>query len=469
MKKVRFLMLSAVAALCLTGCVNPSPAKSSESAPVVSSSRVIEDYEDDGSEHKVPTNIYNSYGQDASTQLVVQWHNEVGSTNQRVQITTEDDEDFVYAHNVEGDRRNFSVEAKTIGNYPDRDIFRAAIDNLEPNTKYIYRVGADGAWSDTYYHLTAEGERGAEFSFTVASDPQHAEHVSMRRTFNAANEYDPEHRFFFNCGDLVNYIGAEPGEIADYMSVASEFNKYKIIGATQGNHDTYHNEPGMNNYIFGEATVFNAYIANPGNGFEENVNKSNSYFYIYNGLLFISLNTLIEDNSYTAQTTWLREVLDTYADDVDFIVTTMHIGPFGGREGDKWKEKIVRDNFTPIFAEYKVDLALNGHDHAYNRSNAMVLDHSYTSDQLKTFDTTPDPDNGTIFSMVGATGPKFYDIATKAYESNIWKVREKADPGTFINLHVTGEELEVKAFRLKGSSGSDVEEIDTYTIAKKDR
>ena len=98
----------------------------------------------------------------------------------------------------------------------------------------------------------------------------------------------------------------------------------------------------------------------------------------------------------------------------------------------------------------------------------MVLDQTYTSDQLKTFDTTPNPD-GTIYSMVGATGPKFYDIATKAYESNIWKVREKADPGTFINLHVTGDELEVKAFRLKGTSGTEVEEIDSYKIAKKDR
>lgn len=465
MKNTKFLLLGIISTLCVVGCSNNN---SSSKAGSSSKPREIEHYEDDGSEHAMPQNIYNSYGQDASSQLVVQWHNEVGSTNQRVQITTEDDTDFTYAHNVEGECRTFSVEAKTIGNYPDRDIFRAAIDNLEPGTKYIYRVGADGAWSDTYYHLTAEGERGTEFSFTVSSDPQHAEHVSMRRTFNAANEYDPDHRFFFNCGDLVNYIGAEPGEIADYMSVASEFNKYKIVGATQGNHDTYHNEPGMNNYIFGEATVFNAYIANPGNGFEENVNKSNSYFYIYNGLLFISLNTLIEDNSYTAQTAWLREVLDTYADDVDFIVTTMHIGPFGGREGDKWKEKIVRDNFTPIFAEYKVDLALNGHDHAYNRSNPMVLDGTYTPDQLNNFDTTPNPD-GTIFSMVGATGPKFYDIASKQYEDHIWQVRETADPGTFINLHVTDEQLEVKTFRLKGSEGSEVEQIDEYTIAKKDR
>ena len=465
MKKSLVLLMGVISAICLTGCGGNNNSQSKTE----SSERVIESYEDDGSEHAMPQNIYNSYGEDASSQFVVQWHNEVDSTNQRVQITTEDDPEFTYAHNVEGVRRNFSVNAKTIGNYPDRDIFRAAIDNLQPGTKYIYRVGADGAWSDTYYHLTAEGEVGTEFSFTVCSDPQHAKHDGMRATFTAANEYDPDHRFFFNCGDLVNYIGAEPGEIADYMSVASEFNKYKVIGATQGNHDTYHNEPGMNNYIFGEATVFNAFIANPGNGFEqEDVNKSNSFFYIYNGLLFISLNTLIADASYDAQVQWLRDVLDTYQYDVDYIVATMHIGPFQSEDDSEWKEPLVRKNLLPVFAEYKVDAVFYGHDHTYGRTNPIALTGNESVNDLKTFDTTPNPD-GTVFSMVGATGPKFYDLGSNSYQDNMFEVRGDARPGSFVNVKVEEDQLTINAFKLPQTTGGELISLDSYTIPKKSR
>lgn len=474
MKNTKFLLLGIISTLCVVGCSNNNSSNKGTS----SKQREIEYYEDDGSEHAMPQNIYNNYGQDASSQLVVQWHNEVGSTNQRVQITTEDDTDFTYAHNVEGDRRNFSINKSTYGNYDDRDIFRAAIDNLEPGTKYIYRVGADGAWSDTYYHLTAEGENDTDFSFTMCSDPQDASHIEMEKTFTFANKYDPDHRFFYNCGDLVNYIGNKPEEMADYMEYASKFNKYKIIGATQGNHDTYYNEPG-NNYRWGEATIFNAFIANPGNGFQEDPTKSNTYFYIYNGLLFISLNTMISEksNGYGPMTEWLTNVLDTYATEVDYIVAAMHIGPFQSENDSEWAEPTVRDQLLPIFAQYKVDAVFYGHDHTYGRTNPLVLTGKETVNELKTFDTTPNPD-GTVFSMVGATGPKFYELGSQSYQDNIFAARAVAKPGSFVNVKVEEDQLSITAWRMpaKTVSGKEVidedgeiEKIDEYTIAKKDR
>ena len=158
MKKVKFLLIGIISALCIVGCGNQTS----------SSSRVIEDYEDDGSEHHDPMYITNNFGGDAASELVVQWQNIDGSTNQRVQITTPDDVDFTYAHNVEASYRKLDIDTAKVGEYDKNGVYRAEISDLEPGKQYIYRVGANDAWSDTYYHLTAEGD-SSNFSFTVAS------------------------------------------------------------------------------------------------------------------------------------------------------------------------------------------------------------------------------------------------------------------------------------------------------------
>ena len=184
--------------------------------------------------------------------------------------------------------------------------------------------------------------------------------------------------------------------------------------------------------------------------------------------MFISLNTLIADTSYDAEAEWLRNSLDEYKDDVDYIIATMHIGPFQSEDDNEWKEPNVRKAFLPIFAEYKVDAVFYGHDHTYGRTNPLVLTGNETASQLKTFDTTPNPD-GTIFSMVGATGPKFYDLGSRSYQDNIFEVRGDARPGSFVNVKVTADELQINAFKLPNTEGADLISLDSYTIAKKDR
>ena len=182
MKKVKFLLIGIISALCIVGCGNQTS----------SSSRVIEDYEDDGSEHHDPMYITNNFGGDAASELVVQWQNIDGSTNQRVQITTPDDVDFTYAHNVEASYRKLDIDTAKAN--MTKMVFIEQNFDLEPGKQYIYRVGANDAWSDTYYHLTAEGD-SSNFSFTVASDPQSPAHTEIVN-FKCANEYDEDHRFF---------------------------------------------------------------------------------------------------------------------------------------------------------------------------------------------------------------------------------------------------------------------------------
>lgn len=460
-KQSLFLILCSFFVLTTTACGGPKENTSTSSNP----GREIEVYEEDGSTHHEPYYITNNFGENAENELIVQWQNEVGSKYQRVQITTEDDPDFIYAHNVDATERILELDPSLkLGDYPARGVYRAEVKDLEPGTDYIYRVGANNAWSETYYHHTADG-KDYEFSFTISSDPQSPAHSDMVNTFRAANEYDPDHRFFYNCGDLVNDIGYHPEEIISYTNAASEFNRFKVVGAAQGNHDTY-GTTGDNVYLFGEATVFNSFLTFPSNGFETNINKSNSYYFYYNNVLFITLNTLIEDSNYKAQADWLKQVLETNKETgrAEFIICTMHIGPIGNRYGDKWKESPIRKQYTPIFNEYKVDCVFYGHDHTYARTNPIVID---GNTNLATFDTTPDEENGVIYSIVGATGPKFYGEDQITYQKNIWEVRtnskDQVAPGVFVNVKVYEDQLLVHAMKADGT------ELDNYSVPKKTR
>ena len=465
MNKHFILAFSSLLVFSLASCGGSNPPVSSETT----SEKKPEEYEEQGSEHAKPYSITNNLGENAESELVVQWQNEAGSLDQRVQITTADDVDFTYAHNVDATERILDHEIlteKKLGDYPTRGIYKANITGLEPGTDYIYRIGASDNWSETYYHTTAEGE-ASEFSFTVCSDPQAPTHVEMSNTLTKANEYDPDHRFFICNGDIVNDMGKAPSEIASYTAAATEFNRYKPIAVSQGNHDTY-GTTGDNVYLFGEATVFNSYVTFPDNGFEDDPTKSNSYYYYYNNVLFIVMNTLIKDEDYDRQADWLIDVLEANKESGrgEYIIVNSHIGPIGNRYGDKWKESPIRNTYTPIFNKYKVDCVFYGHDHTYARTNPIVIDGTM---DLKTVDTTPDTENGVIYSIVGATGPKFYGEDDKSYQTNIWEIRTTAkadvEPGVFVNVRVKDDELEVIAQK----SDEEMTLLDSYTVPKKAR
>ena len=473
MKKSFVFALTAFSLLAIVSCGggNSSPAPSTEEATSSSQGKEIESYEEKGSEHGKPYSITNNFGENADTELIVQWQNEVGSLDQRVQITTPDDPDFTYAHNVDATERtldNASLMSKKLGNYASRGIYKSTIKDLLPDTDYIYRVGASGNWSETYYHTTAEGEN-TDFAFTVFSDPQSKiseTHDAMVKTLTKSEEYEDDNRFFLCNGDVSDDQGNQPGEIQDYADMATTFNKYKPISITQGNHDTYGTT--KSNYLWGESTVFNAYMTYPNNGWETNPEKSASYYYYYNNVLFIVMNTLIKDEDYDRQADWLIDVLEANKESGrgEYIIVNSHIGPIGNRYGDKWKESPIRNTYTPIFNKYKVDCVFYGHDHTYARTNPIVIDGTM---DLKTVDTTPDTENGVIYSIVGATGPKFYGEDDKSYQTNIWEIRTTAkadvEPGVFVNVRVKDDELEVIAQK----SDEEMTLLDSYTVPKKAR
>ena len=417
-----------------------------------------------------PYNITNNFDQDSSSELLVQWHNDVNVSKQKLQIVPEMD-GFGNTKPVTVRVRKFESTG-LVGVYAARNVFKAYVTGLSPNTRYKYRMGDAGAWSDTFYHLTSSGNAD-DFSFTVVSDPQSEAHADMADTLRAADTFDPDGKFYLMGGDLVDEIAMRPAEIVSYTTTANEFNINKPIVATQGNHDTYYDgsiNGTSNAYRFGEATVFNRFVVFPDNGWDTNadkINRSQSYYFYYNKVLIIMLNTMSTNSpagassgGYTTQVQWLKNILDKDRTEKlsRYTIVVTHISPFGRNSNNTYSNS-VRMAHGKIFSDYEVDIVFAGHDHVYGRSNPIKIGANTALSEIN-FDPTP---GGTIFSIVGATGPKFYTLDT----SDTWvpkfypKRSDELSPGMFVNVKVTAEKLTVTAKRVDGL------EIDKYEVEAK--
>ena len=440
-----------------------------------------------------PYNISNNFGEDASTEFLAVWHNDTDVEIQKLQIVLET-EDFLSGglREIAVDGIEFYSENETntvavppTGDYPARNVFRAHVENLTPDTKYKYRMGNWGAWSDTFYHQTAGGRNTTDFSFTVVTDPQDdvsTGHTDMGTTLVAANAYDSDNRFFMMNGDLVEQIGFYPQEIANYTKEANRVNTRTPIAATQGNHDTYYatavigNPMAVNNeYVFNEGRVFNAFTIFPGNGhqFETDteLTKSHSYYFYYNNVLVIMLNSMVASNAsgHAAQVAWLRTVLQNDKDNnlSDYIVIGTHVGLFSSRSVDRYYSAPMREAYCKLVTDFDVDIFFSGHDHMYTRSKPIKIGTNTTFATMNTngdFEAKP---NGTVFSLVSATGPKFYNIDAagsdikQVFSEKTTDTTTEQQPGIYVNVKVTASKLTVTAMNVNGTL------IDTYEVPKK--
>ncbi|MDR0301082.1 MAG: metallophosphoesterase [Treponema sp.] len=437
---------------------------------------VTANFEDMTVYQQPPRYVTNNFGEDSSKELLVQWHNDDEVLSQSLRIVRAADS-FANAQNITAEYRNF-VTSGTIGDYTSRNIFNADAKNLSPNTLYKYRVGsANTGWSQVFYHQTSR-DAPVNFSFTVVADSQDAstDQTHMKVTLRTANEYDADNRFFLHCGDVVEQIGADPTQVVSYTNAANDFNVQRPVITTQGNHDTY-DRNGGNNYTDrkSEATIFNGFMTFPDNGWEtRGIDKSQSYYFYYNNVLFIMLNTLIEYDKFETQANWLRDVLeaDRAGNKSRYTIVATHKGPFGNHYYEDGDIRMVRRTFGKVFSDYNVDIVFSGHDHTYCRTNPIKI--TGTTEETAAlsainFNTTP---NGTIYSIPGATGKKLYGelagVVNPQWDTvYIRRTRTEADVtgGVFVNIKVTPEKLIVTALRTNGNRDKYLP--DEYEVFKK--
>ncbi len=333
---------------------------------------------------KVFYNISTSVGEDIATQVNINYHTDVEGTF--VEYTLASDTSFSSATRVTGTYETFKapVGANLVG-FGERFRVRVRIYNLTPDTKYMYRVGKEGNFSESYYFSTAK--EGA-FSFLHITDPQYYSE-STAAIFNnlmtQAFTINPDIAFTFFTGDIVDKGGDE----SQWEMFYKQSNlKRQMIATVPGNHE-YYDAHGSGSY-FGDFYQVN--YNNPDNGAHES--KNTSYFFKYNDTLFVALNT--EEKSQANQKAWFELVMKLNTD-VKYVIVGMHRSMYGSIYASD--SVTVRSNWLELFDKYGVDLVLSGHDHIYSRSFRLY-------NGVK----SSDPAKGTTYIIGGSGGQKFYPI-----------------------------------------------------------
>ncbi len=245
-----------------------------------------------------------------------------------------------------------------------RSHFHAAVvKSLTPNTLYMYRVGNNEHWSE-WFHIRTAGNPGEKFSFIYMGDVQQGMRTFWPRMAREAYLKAPDARLIMYAGDIVNR-GLNDHEWGE-LFYGGGFIHSTIPGMpSPGNHEHADNEQGVNVITPLWRAQYNLPENGP-KGLEETV-----YYTDIQDVRFISLNSQeiwFGNEKMQQQIEWLHQVLSNNPKKWTIITFHHPVHSISARRDNK----NLREKFQPIFEQYKVDMVLQGHDHAYARGMKNV-------------------------------------------------------------------------------------------------
>ncbi|MCE7057281.1 metallophosphoesterase family protein [Algoriphagus sp. AGSA1] len=293
------------------------------------------------------------------------------------------------------------------------------LTGLEPGISYVYRVGGGESWSEWFQFTIPQNDK--EVNFLYFGDVQN-EVVSMfSRVIREAVINLPKMDFIVYAGDLINHESAD-FEWGEWFEAGQWIHSSIPSMMTPGNHEFSKNPATLTPY-------WNAQFNLPTNGpkgLEETTFEVN-----FPELKLISLDgeQIDESPEYRrAQMDWLRSILTD--NPRKWTVITFHY-PVYATAPDRYHDKMI-DYIRPILQEFKVDLAIQGHDHAYARG--MAFEENGKLDYGK----------GTVY-VVSVAGPKMYDVKEDA-----WMERKAYGTQTYQWVQVKEDVLRFKTYTALG-------------------
>jgi 3',5'-cyclic AMP phosphodiesterase CpdA len=154
----------------------------------------------------------------------------------------------------------------------------------------------------------------------------------------------------------------------------------------------------------------------------------------YANLKVISLDAEQIDESpiyLEKQKLWLDSVLTV--DPKKWTAITFHYPVFSTKPNRD--NENLRNHFKPLFDKHKVDIVLQGHDHAYGRG---MVNNVPIGTMIK------DESSGTMY-VVSVSGPKMYDIS-----NDPWMERKARNTQLFQIITIKDNTLSYEAYTAHG-------------------
>ena len=364
--------------------------------------------------------LHLQFGRDASREVVVSWHTTDPVSNPRVLAGT----------STGGFGRTVSAETRTYRDAKSKTevrVHHARLDNLTPDTDYVYAAVHDGTEPELGTVRTAPSGR-SPLRFTSFGDQatptlgrlQKDSYRSDNLGSPAAGDITTAIERIGPLFNLVNgdlcYANLAHDRIrtwSDWFDNNTRSARYRPWMPAAGNHE---NEIG--NGPVGYA-AYQTYFALPDSGSDTEL-RGLWYSFTAGSVRIISLNNddiCYQDggNSYVrgysggAQKRWLEGELANARDDkrVDWVIVCMHQTAVSTADHTNGADLGIRQDWLPLFDRYQVDLVVCGHEHHYERSHPLRGAHDTetrtpipVADRGDTIDTT----RGTVHVVIGGGG-----------------------------------------------------------------
>jgi hypothetical protein len=338
--------------------------------------------------------LHLQFGADAAREMTVSWMTPAA----------------VRAPFVQLEGRRVAAETVQYAGYPGF-FHHARVTGLEPGTGYRYHVGHDDAVTGEDATLTTAPAGRAPFTFTAFGDqgiddpgpdniqdfdPRTGSFIHQQPPFQAtlnigrAASFSPA--FHAIIGD-TSYANGDQAIWDRWFSAISPMARNTPWMPAIGNHEIETQGVGLGGYNLGEELGlpgsdswgplgYDAYrhrFALPANG---DAWSNCWYRFRYGSVEFVvidnnDVNTEVTANvgySEGRQQAFVAQALARAAADpvVDFIIVLMHQAAFSS--GLHGSDAGVRAAWFDLFAEHRVDLVLQAHDHHYERTHLMNRD-----------------------------------------------------------------------------------------------
>ncbi|MER7689471.1 metallophosphoesterase family protein [Streptomyces sp. NPDC097610] len=265
----------------------------------------------------------------------------------------------------------------------DQYYVHAALDGLRPGTTYYYGVGHDGfdpaspAHNSTVGSFRTAPANPEKFVFTAFGD----QGVSSAALANDKVLLRQKPAFHLHAGDICYADGTGRGKKSDgfdpgywdlFLKQTEPVAKSVPWMVTTGNHDmeAWYSPDGYG----GQAARFSL----PDSGFDPRT-APGVYSFTYGNVGVVALDAndvsyeIPANQGYTGgkQTKWLDRKLGELRASaaVDFIVVFFHHCAYS--TSAHASDGGVRAAWLPLFAKHQVDLVINGHNHVYERTDAV--------------------------------------------------------------------------------------------------
>ena len=375
----------------------------------------------------------------------------------------------------EGQTINWNDAVVVTGSYTDFNNFRchkAQVTDLAGG-KYLYKVGGNGSFSAPG-SFTIDDSNDNKVSFAYVTDSQATTVEGFKyfdKTLKAAVAHEPD--FITFAGDLVDNSHANWGNddskiVMEEWSYAFDTTKdvtmnYVMMSAA-GNHERA-------GYTF---------VNHNNIKYEKEASTGGYYSFDYESVHFVVLDTNAMESGYIDdQVEWLEK--DLASTNKAWKVVMLHMGVYS--TGDHSNDSIsikIRNILPQIFAKYKVDLVLQGHDHVYTRTmpylygeneNGKVANRNekYVEEDGYLWSLEPD---GTYYITINTAGQKTYPPV--GYDtSRIFPGKSPVNGKTmsqevknrmFAHVEIDGDKLLLQSFI---SYDDGTEELYDYVAIKK--